>query len=753
MATNTTPLPSREAGLYKRMIKLYEQKQYKNGLKLCKQILSGPGLANHADTLAMKALILSAQDKKTEAFDTAKLALRYGIRSSMCWHVMGLIYRADRNYLEAGKCYRQALRLEKGNTNVQILRDLSQLQIQMRDYSGFTSTRHELLNIRPEQRASWFGYAIAEHLNGNFARAAEIMTAFEKTQSESDANYEGSEIVLYHATILFEGGLYQECLTYLQANDAKIVDREALKELLGDIHTAMGNLSEAQTLFRQLFSSHDENRDYLSKLEIAAGLNDQSPESAWTEFYSPLRSAHPKSYLLQRVPLDHATGANFESLADGFLRKLLTKGVVPLFRLLRTLYGNADKVAILEKLLTGYLTSLKSCLKFDPKDASEVYPSVLVWTYFTLAQHYDHVKQHDKALALIDESLQHTPTWIESYMAKAKILKHLGRLTEAAAALDTGRELDTADRFINCKAVKYFLRATNVERAEELAGMFTRSENTDPIGQLTEMQCIWFEYEEALAFANKGQLGKALKKLHTIDTQYNTFIDDQFDFHTYCFRKVTLRAYIRLVRFEDHLQEHKSFVRAALAAIKIYIGLHDKPFSLTADGKKDDALDGLDESERKKQANKARKAAKVAEAKAAAQAAATDKEKDKEDQDEKKDLDPDGLALAQTKTPLEDALKFLRPLQTHAKNDINVQLVAYDLYSRKKKPMLILQSIIRAAAIDPNHPRVIEASKEFIALAKAECKTWQSKVVQVALEEVAACPVFKGVDVAAVFAL
>ena len=51
------------------------------------------------------------------------------------WHVYGLLQRSDKKYEEAIKCYRNALKWD--NENVQILRDLSLLQIQMRDIEGF----------------------------------------------------------------------------------------------------------------------------------------------------------------------------------------------------------------------------------------------------------------------------------------------------------------------------------------------------------------------------------------------------------------------------------------------------------------------------------------------------------------------------------------------------------------------------------------------------------------------------------------
>lgn len=51
------------------------------------------------------------------------------------WHVYGLLQRSDKKYDEAIKCYRNALKWDKDNLH--ILRDLSLLQIQMRDLEGY----------------------------------------------------------------------------------------------------------------------------------------------------------------------------------------------------------------------------------------------------------------------------------------------------------------------------------------------------------------------------------------------------------------------------------------------------------------------------------------------------------------------------------------------------------------------------------------------------------------------------------------
>ena len=66
--------------------------------------------------------------------------------------------------------------------NIQILRDLSLLQIQIRDLEGYRDTRYQLLQLRPTQRVSWIGYAMAHHLLNDFDTAISILEEFNKTQ-------------------------------------------------------------------------------------------------------------------------------------------------------------------------------------------------------------------------------------------------------------------------------------------------------------------------------------------------------------------------------------------------------------------------------------------------------------------------------------------------------------------------------------------------------------------------------------------
>ena len=120
-------LPKKENELFRTLVKSYETKQYKKGIKTAETILKK--FPTHGETLAMKGLILNSMHKKEEAYEFVKLGLRHDVRSHVCWHVYGLVHRSDNNYKEASKCYLNALRIDADNQN--ILRDLSWLQIQV----------------------------------------------------------------------------------------------------------------------------------------------------------------------------------------------------------------------------------------------------------------------------------------------------------------------------------------------------------------------------------------------------------------------------------------------------------------------------------------------------------------------------------------------------------------------------------------------------------------------------------------------
>lgn len=708
-------LPQREQTMFKRILRYYEQKQYKSGLKACKYILSQPKFSEHGETLALKGLILNCMSKKEEAYDLVRRGLKNDLTSHVCWHVYGLLYRSDKDYAQAIKCYRSALRFDKENT--QILKDLSLLQIQMRDLSGFKSTRHQLLQVRPQQRVSWLAYAISLHLLGQYEEASKVIIAWEKTQAgEKEGAYEQSELIMYKASILVDAKDYKGALDHLQACEEDIVDKLALKELVVDLLIKLERFEEAEALTRILLKENVENNDYYAWLETCTKLGNGSPQEERVKLYKDVLNEYPRAHAPKRLPLMFTAGDLFKKLLDEYLRPCIRKGMSPVFRNIRKVYGDPAKVSIVEELGSMYLTSMKDHSKFDGKEETpKETPVVLVWVLYFMAQHYDHIGQLDKALALINEAIEHTPTILELYMVKAKINKHGGNLKEAAHWLNYARELDTADRFINSKCVKYMLRSGDVTKAEETASLFTR-ENNDPIASLSEMQCMWFETEEAAALLSNGEIGKALKKLSSISKNWDQMLDDQFDFHSYCLRKMTLRAYLALLRTEDKLKSHQLYFDSAIIAIRCYIGLHDVPYGSKQREEQDAAMAGLTPSELKKMISKQKKAARRA-AEEKKSSAKTNNKKNNNDgssAEKMEDEDPDGKLLARTENPLEEALKWLRPLQNLCPNRLLPNLMAFEIYFRKKKTLLMLHALKKSIKIDSESSDVFKSTARFL---------------------------------------
>ena len=96
---------------------------------------------------------------------------------------------------------------------------------------------------------------------------------------------------------------------------------------------------------------------------------------------------------------------------------------------------------------SGRFSSQQNVDDDDGVDDDEKEPvTAILWSYYYLAQHYDHLSNTEKALYFIDLAIHHTPTLIELAMLKGRIFKHAGNFLEAAKWLDEAQSLDTADR-------------------------------------------------------------------------------------------------------------------------------------------------------------------------------------------------------------------------------------------------------------------------------------------------------------------
>ncbi|XP_027344722.1 N-terminal acetyltransferase A complex auxiliary subunit NAA15-like isoform X2 [Abrus precatorius] len=701
-------LPSKEANLFKLIVKSYETKQYKKGLKAADAILKK--FPDHGETLSMKGLTLNCMDRKSEAYELVRLGLKNDVKSHVCWHVFGLLYRSDREYREAIKCYRNALRIDPDN--IEILRDLSLLQAQMRDLTGFVETRQQLLTLKPNHRMNWIGFSVAHHLNSNASKAVEILEAYEGTLEDDyppeNERCEHGEMLLYKISLLEECGFLERALEELHNKESKIVDKLSYKEQEVSLLVKLGHLEEGEALYRELLSMNPDNYRYYEGLQECVGLYIEDGQLSADQIdqldslYETLAQQYKWSSAVKRIPLDFLQGDKFREAAGNYIRPLLTKGVPSLFSDLSSLYNQPGKADILEQLILELELSIRTSGQYPGRVEKEP-PSTLMWTLFLLAQHYDRRGQYEIALSKIDEALEHTPTVIDLYSVKSRILKHAGDLAAAAAFADEARCMDLADRYVNSECVKRMLQADQVAMAEKTAVLFTK--DGDQHNNLHDMQCMWYELASGESYFRQGDLGRALKKFLAVEKHYADITEDQFDFHSYCLRKMTLRTYVEMLKFQDQLHSHAYFHKAAAGAIRCYIKLYDSPPKSSAE--EDDNMSKLLPSQKKKMRQKQRKA----EARAKKEAEEKNEElsasgvsKSGKRHVKPVDPDPNGEKLLQVQDPLSEATKYLKLLQKNSPNSLETHLLSFELYTRKQKILLAFQAVKKLLRLDAEHP-------------------------------------------------
>lgn len=599
------PLPKKEADLFRSVVKHYETKQYKKAIKQADAILKR--FPNHGETLAMKGLTLNYVNYNTrrdEAHALVKQALthdmryarpgslslrflagpsasrdtfglcwlgglevcishglaptvfHYQNRSHVCWHVYGLLHRSDRNYNEAIKAYKQALRIDP--SNLQILRDLSMLQIQMRDLDGFAMTRSTLLALKSNAKVNWMAFALAKHMCGDYRDAVKVIDIYLGTLTEESEElgrcFESSELALYKNSILGEiPNNAKEALEHLGVCEGIVVDRGAwlmaraqyqlqLRDYVGAQQSVMALFDRGMTesyhvhsLYMCILLALDDDvcnealrlhgtRTVATMLCLSADQRQRIKDG----YTNDLLPRFPQSYAIQTIPISLLEGDELKSAIMQRCRHGLRKGVPSLCSELQSYiwlerkgryvrpddpldYLSHPVFSMIVDFVDSFVSSLEAHSKLTPDDDSDEPPSTLLWTWFLRAGLHELAGQYAEGLALLNKCLEHSPTECDLHELKARLLKAAGAPAEAAACLEQARELDKQDRYMNNLTTRYMLQAGMEEQALKTISLFAKHEG-NPEQNLFDMQCSWYELEVAAHFARKKDWGRSLKK-------------------------------------------------------------------------------------------------------------------------------------------------------------------------------------------------------------------------------------------------
>lgn len=428
----------------------------------------------------------------------------------------------------------------------------------MRDLAGFAATRNNILSLKPNGKINWLALALANHLNGDLRGAVAIIDIYLGTLPEGapelSRGFEASELALYKNRILAEiPNNYQEALDHLDACENVVVDHGSWLITKATYQYKLKQYENAKRTILEVFArgmieNYKIHSLYMcTLLELDEGIMEEAMKLHGTRtlptllplsddqriklleaYKSEIYPIYGKSSAANRIPMNLVDGDKLRNSLDIFIRKGLVKGVPSLCLELNTFllsekdgrYGiSTDPIDVKDhpmfklivELVNGYISSLASNNKLLPEDEYEEPPSTELWTWYLRAGLHELAGEYSEGIAILDKSLEHTPTAVDFYELKARLLKAAGDIKAAVEVVDAGRDLDRQDRYINNLTTKYMLEAGMETEALNRISMFTKHEG-NPEVNLYDMQCSWYELALASCFAQKNDWGKSLKK-------------------------------------------------------------------------------------------------------------------------------------------------------------------------------------------------------------------------------------------------
>ncbi len=634
------------------------------------------------------------------------------------------MFAGERNYPEAIKSFVASLKIEP--TNMIILKDLARVQVQSRDFTAYRVTMQMILEHRVTSPLNWVGYVVSLVLEGELAEAWRVLQAYMRTTKPTEAaraTFEQGEVLLMGSLILGRLGDNAARLEHLEAIKDSVSDKLGWKEERAEaLQGIPGRSGDALEVWRGLLNRNPDNKRAWEGVRLALGLPARGPvegdgAAKILAVYDEVAEQFSKAIAPRTQALLVAKDADLRARVRALAKEYAEKGIPSLISNLKALNADPAKRAIVGEELAGLAASFPA--------GSEA----RMWALGFLAHHRARAGDVEEALKNIDEALsaagpasKSPADEIDLLIVKAKVLKRAGAHALAAETTERARQLDKADRFINVLSTKYLFRAGRTLDAEAVVSLFTK-DGVEGFS-LHDMQAMWYEVASLRAYTRSGDVGRALKRAHAVLGQIEDVIDDMLDFHNYCLRKATVRAYLNGIGNWANTEASRFLGEAARGAVTLYLGLHDLPKK----GSQEEA-DSLfpeieDPAERKKAVTKLRKAekkaaddynqalAKAREARAEhevaieklaaerhAAAGVPKKKKSRPVPKDGADKDPFGAELASGANPLARAKPFLDALNSHHAGNVETHTLTAEVGLRLGKWLRVARALRRAREI------------------------------------------------------
>ena len=559
-------------------LKEFDAKRYEKVEKLCDRMISKNPKDDQA--LALKGLNYYFLQKPELGEQILKQALKANFKSPVAWHFYAIFHKEKGNYSQAMKSYNKALNFAP--TNFNIIRDLSYMQLYLRQLDSFVQTCKLGVENKPGMLINWVTLAFSYSLVKDYKSALAALNSVEKLGKETLKKNDIHELKLFNAMIQSKDKKYEEAMNYLIHFKSELIDKPMVYDMIvqNAIKAKKYNIG-LDYCTKALNLNPDNINLILYYFIMKINQNDFQPKTYndllniqenykylkdMTEVLYELKNNYPKSKIIKNLELSFSQNEEFEKKFENYFITQLEITIPSIFINIQFIYKlQPHKIKIIQKILDKYNSNIKSSSKIN--DNLDL-PIHVAWVYFYEAQHYLFLSELEEAINYINVAIDITPSVIEFYMVAAKIFKHSYMIDNYILAYDKARMLDVGDRYLNAKTAKIYLRSGDIEKNSELMKEFVSDPLTEENIKFTET--LWYLNECGGAFLIKKNIIRSHYCFKNVINVFLAIIKDQVDFYNFCLRRNMLKDLYHTIVFLNGIAKNKYVIQALIKIDIIY---------------------------------------------------------------------------------------------------------------------------------------------------------------------------------------
>lgn len=169
-----------------------------------------------------------------------------------------------RKYGEAKKAFQLAYSLDP--LNIQILVDLSDLQIQVRDYAGYRISKQKLMNERSGNNTFWVGFIMGAYLEKKYDLCIEIISSY-LPSLEQKACYPVQELLFLEAECYACLKKWDEAIETIQNGMKLVLNENRAFEMLAVYYLQKEEFEKCRSTLSKLIEMNCDSKYYFILLE------------------------------------------------------------------------------------------------------------------------------------------------------------------------------------------------------------------------------------------------------------------------------------------------------------------------------------------------------------------------------------------------------------------------------------------------------------------------------------------------------